>query len=178
MELAEGTERVAAGDYDFAIEKVTEDEIGSVVESFNRMTGDLKSSREQLDQAHTELIASAQRSETQRRNISVILANVAAGVVSTDAEGVVTWVNRSAERILDLEAAAVVGRHWREAVVGERAEIINNLAATAAETAGDHVERQGPVDGQGPGGQPVDSPERPPRRGPAAPGLGHGRSRI
>ena len=39
-ELAEGTRRVAEGELGFTIDPVADDEIGSLVESFNKMTRD------------------------------------------------------------------------------------------------------------------------------------------
>ena len=44
-ELAEGTRRVAEGELSFTIGTVADDEIGSLVDSFNKMTRDLRSSR-------------------------------------------------------------------------------------------------------------------------------------
>ncbi len=47
-DLAEGTRRVAEGELSFTIGSVADDEIGSLVNSFNKMTRDLRTSREQL----------------------------------------------------------------------------------------------------------------------------------
>lgn len=51
--LAEGTQRVAQGDLDFRINLPARDELGMLVASFNKMTGDLKQSREALLRAKT-----------------------------------------------------------------------------------------------------------------------------
>ena len=48
-DLAEGTRRVAEGELSFTIGSVADDEIGSLVNSFNKMTRDLRTSREQLE---------------------------------------------------------------------------------------------------------------------------------
>ena len=48
-ELAEGTRRVAEGELGFTIASVADDEIGSLVTSFNKMTRDLRTGREQLE---------------------------------------------------------------------------------------------------------------------------------
>jgi len=49
MDLAEGTRRVAEGDLGFSISPVADDEIGTLVSSFNKMTRDLRFGREQLE---------------------------------------------------------------------------------------------------------------------------------
>lgn len=52
--LAEGTRRVAAGDLDFRIPKGPEDELGNLVDSFNRMTEGLEAGREAAARAERE----------------------------------------------------------------------------------------------------------------------------
>jgi nitrogen fixation/metabolism regulation signal transduction histidine kinase len=49
--LARGTERVAEGDLDSRVEVRAPDELGELVEAFNRMTGDLKTSKMELVRA-------------------------------------------------------------------------------------------------------------------------------
>ena len=55
QQLAEGTRRVAGGDLDFEIAVEAQDEIGLLVDSFNRMTRDLKSNKVELERAYGEL---------------------------------------------------------------------------------------------------------------------------
>jgi two-component system nitrogen regulation sensor histidine kinase NtrY len=47
-QLAEGTVKVAGGDYDIHIDQEGRDEIGFLVQSFNKMTHDLQQSQTQL----------------------------------------------------------------------------------------------------------------------------------
>ncbi len=49
--LVEGTQEVARGNLSFRVEAEAKDEIGALIESFNRMTEDLRSDREKLLQA-------------------------------------------------------------------------------------------------------------------------------
>jgi nitrogen fixation/metabolism regulation signal transduction histidine kinase len=51
MELARGTEVVAAGDLDHRVEAEALDELGDLVTAFNRMTADLKASKDELIRA-------------------------------------------------------------------------------------------------------------------------------
>jgi two-component system nitrogen regulation sensor histidine kinase NtrY len=50
MDLADGTRRVAEGDLTVSIDSnAADDEIGSLVDAFNKMTRDLRSNRQQLE---------------------------------------------------------------------------------------------------------------------------------
>jgi two-component system, NtrC family, nitrogen regulation sensor histidine kinase NtrY len=116
QELAEGTHRIAQGDYDVFIDLESRDEIGVLVNSFNLMASDLKNGKVQLEEANTELIRRNIEIEQRRLYMEIVLANVAAGVMSADAEGRIFTINKSAEKMLGLEAAGVIGRDYREAL--------------------------------------------------------------
>jgi two-component system nitrogen regulation sensor histidine kinase NtrY len=127
MELAQGTQRIAGGDYDFFINMEGPDEIGTLVNAFNRMTADLKTSKARLDEAQNEMQRTNLELEQRRRYMEVVLANVAAGVISMDADGIVTTFNPSAERLLKVQAQKVVGRHWTELVTAEHRKLAEGL---------------------------------------------------
>jgi two-component system, NtrC family, nitrogen regulation sensor histidine kinase NtrY len=97
--LAEGTQAIAHGDLEHEIPPVGDDEIGQLIDSFNRMTGDLRS-------YHAEL-------EQRRAYTETLLRNVTAGVVGLDPQGVITAINPYAERMLGLKSIEVLGRNWR-----------------------------------------------------------------
>jgi two-component system nitrogen regulation sensor histidine kinase NtrY len=113
--LAEGTRAVAQGDLDHRIEGEGEDEIGTLVGAFNRMTAELKTSRTEL--------------ESRRRYLETVLANVTAGVVSADAEGRLTTMNRAAESLLGMSAADSLGRRIDEVFAGDAYADVRELAA-------------------------------------------------
>ena len=71
--LAEGTQAIAHGDLDYEIPSVGDDEIGQLVDSFNRMTADLRASRAEL--------------ERRRAYTETLVRNVCAGVVGLDPAG-------------------------------------------------------------------------------------------
>ena len=98
MALAEGTKKVAEGDLSFKIGAVADDEIGSLVTSFNTMTTDLRNNREQLELSARMLRERNIEIESRRQYIEVVLRNVSTGVVTLDAEGTVTTINKSAEK--------------------------------------------------------------------------------
>ena len=100
QELAVGTRAVARGHWTYRIEGEGEDEVGTLVAAFNRMTEDLQRSHQELD--------------ARRRSMEILLANINAGVVALDRSGRVTTVNRAAERILGIESHASVGLDYRD----------------------------------------------------------------
>jgi len=108
--LAEGTQEVASGNLDYRIEMDRPDEVGTLVKSFNKMTGDLKHSRDELEQ--------------RRIYIETILANIDSGVIATDPEGNIFTVNQAALLILNKTREELVGNLIKSVVAGELAEVI------------------------------------------------------
>lgn len=108
--LAEGTREVAAGNLAYKVEVRADDEIGILVDSFNRMTGDLAASQSKLEETYRDLQAKHTEMEERRRYTETVLEAVATGVVSLDPDGRVTTINGAAERLLGLHAAEVQGR--------------------------------------------------------------------
>ncbi len=127
MEVAEGTQRVAEGDYDFFINRQGPDEIGSLINAFNRMTADLKTSRARLDEAQGEMRRANLEMEQRRRYMEIVLSNVNAGVVAVDAKGIITAFNPSAERLLQYPASQALRRPWREIVDPENLPLAESI---------------------------------------------------
>ncbi len=131
-ELAEGTNRIASGNYDFFIDLEAKDEIGVLVNSFNKMTADLRHSKTKLEEANRELLRTNLELEQRRAYMEIVLANVAAGVVSADREGKILTINKSAERILGLEAKDIIGKHYRDVLSQEYIDIIDRFLTDRA----------------------------------------------
>jgi len=112
-QLAEGTLKVAGGDYDFHIDLEGRDEIGFLVQSFNKMTQDLQRSQAQLADAYRQLSESHALISTQKRDMEILLKNVAAGVIGIDAAGRVTIINDSAAQMLRISREEVLGQDCR-----------------------------------------------------------------
>jgi two-component system, NtrC family, nitrogen regulation sensor histidine kinase NtrY len=127
QELAEGTHRIASGDYDVFIDLHSEDEIGVLVNSFNQMTMDLKNSKMQLEETYRELLRSNVELEQRRLNMEIVFADVAAGVISADAEGRILTFNKSAEKMLNLKAETVIGRDYKDALNRDHLKIITEF---------------------------------------------------
>ncbi len=127
--LAEGTREVAAGNLDYRVTVEADDEVGILVTSFNKMTEDLAQSKAQLERAYADLQAKHAELVERRRYTETVLEAVATGVVSADARGVLTTVNRAAARMLGLVPDAAVGHHYATALAGpEFADLVALVA--------------------------------------------------
>jgi two-component system nitrogen regulation sensor histidine kinase NtrY len=113
--LAEATEAIAQGDLNVKIAVKATDEIGTLVDSFNRMTEDLRFSKLELEQANTSLRQSNLELDRRRAYTEAVVETIAAGVLSIDRTGAITTFNPSAERILGVAGDQIRGRHVNEA---------------------------------------------------------------
>jgi two-component system nitrogen regulation sensor histidine kinase NtrY len=142
QELAEGTNRIASGDYDFFIDMESKDEIGVLVNSFNRMTMDLKSSKKQVEKANEELIKGNIELEQRRLYMEIVLSNVAAGVVSADAQGRIFTINKSAEKMLNVEAADIIGKNYKDVIEKDYVRVLNEFSKDRSLFRKGSMERQ------------------------------------
>nr|WP_216859353.1 PAS domain-containing sensor histidine kinase [Sulfitobacter aestuariivivens] len=93
--LTGAAQRVGAGDLSVQVrEEDGDDEIAMLGRYFNQMTTQLKGQRETL-------LDNTRQIERRRRLFDSVLSSVTSGVVGLDPEGRVTFVNRSAMRLLD-----------------------------------------------------------------------------
>ena len=118
--LAEGTREVAAGNLNYKVQVRADDEIGMLVDSFNRMTGDLAASQAKLEETYRDLQAKHTEMEQRRRYTETVLETVATGVVSLDADGRITTINGAAERMLGLPAASILAEAGERGVPAAR----------------------------------------------------------
>jgi len=126
-ELVEGTNQIASGDYDVFIDLEAKDEIGELVNSFNRMATDLKTGKDKLEEANRELIRSNLELEQRRLYMEFVLTNVAAGVISTDVDGNILTINRSAEVMLNIKAARIIGKNYKEILSEKYIKLIDRF---------------------------------------------------
>ncbi|UWQ51591.1 PAS domain-containing sensor histidine kinase [Leisingera caerulea] len=93
--LTVAAQRVGGGNLDVQV-PVDDggDEISQLGQYFNQMTRELKAQ-------HSRLLDNTRQIERRRRLFDSVLSSVTSGVVGLDADGRVTFVNRSAERLLD-----------------------------------------------------------------------------
>jgi two-component system nitrogen regulation sensor histidine kinase NtrY len=113
--LAEGTRRIGLGDLDHRVEVAADDELGVLVDSFNRMTQELKRNKEVIERSNRDLVEANRRLAEERALIAAVLENVAAGVISIDASGRIFTSNGAALNMLRQRAEELIGRPVAEA---------------------------------------------------------------
>ena len=130
--LAGAAEAVGAGDLNVRVmEDDGDDEISTLGRVFNQMTGQLRVQRDTLLETNEQI-------ERRRRLFDSVLSSVTAGVVGLDADGRVTFVNRSAERLLRLPEEEGQTVHLSVAVP-EFDALFHRLRDTRDETVQDEV---------------------------------------
>jgi two-component system nitrogen regulation sensor histidine kinase NtrY len=87
----------------------SEGDLASLGESFNSMTQELRSQRDDIIRARDQI-------DARRLFTEAVLAGVGAGVIGLNPEGRITILNRSAERLLGQAEDAVIGKPVDEVV--------------------------------------------------------------
>jgi PAS domain S-box-containing protein len=103
-ELIIGTQLVSQGRLDHKIRKKSNDEIGRLVDSFNKMVRNLKTSQEQKSKLSSLANVEKQKAE-------LIIDSMAVGVIVTDSEHKVVLFNSSAEDVFEMKEKDVIGKH-------------------------------------------------------------------
>ena len=127
QELADATRQVADGNLDVHLGESGNDEIGMLIASFNKMTADLRNNRLALERTNEEVVRSNLELEQRRRYMETVLKNVTAGVISVDKEGLLTTVNKSAERLLRIDTSKVLGKQFRNILQPAHLEIVKGM---------------------------------------------------
>lgn len=126
-ELAEGTRRVAEGDLGFSIAMTADDEIGSLVDSFNQMTRDLRANREQLELSARMLRQQNAEIEERRQYMEIVLRNVSTGVITLDAGGFVATSNKSAEKMLQIQSSDILNQSYKRLLNGDYLDLADEI---------------------------------------------------
>ena len=105
--LAEATREISRGNFDHHIDVQAQDELGTLVRSFNRMTEQLGEGRRQINEFTQSLEQAIEERERRRKLMEAILENIPTGVISLGSAGEVTRVNSA--------VVAILGEHARDA---------------------------------------------------------------
>ncbi len=118
--LVSAAERVSEGDLTTKVnEQVAYDEMAILSKSFNRMTDELSSQRDELEKTNQQL-------DERRRFTETVLSGVSAGVIGLNLKGIVTLPNRIAGKLLEMEAFEMVGQPL-EKVAPQLAELLDEV---------------------------------------------------
>ena len=130
--LAGAAQRVGAGDLNVqVVEEEGDDEIAMLGRLFNQMTKRLKEQRDAL-------LANNRQIERRRRLFDSVLSSVTAGVIGLDADGQISFINRSAERILGLDRVPDVDMRLGQ-LIPEFEGLLDKLRATRKEVAQEEI---------------------------------------
>jgi len=127
MKFAEGTQRVTDGDLNYQIDFETDDEIGTLIKSFNSMTKELAAGREQIALSGQMLKQQNAELEKSRQYIEIVLKNISAGVISIDNKGIITTINKAAESMLDINSREILNRNFKTVLKNDYLQIANKI---------------------------------------------------
>ena len=116
--LAEATREIAHGNFEHRIEIQPQDELGTLVRSFNRMTVQLGEGRKQINEFTQSLEQAIEEREGRRKMMEAILENIPTGVVSLTPAGEISRINSAVVTILGDYAQDA---HTLQDLVGEEA---------------------------------------------------------
>ena len=108
--LAEATQEISRGRFDYRIDVSAADEIGDLVRSFNRMAEELETSRRQIEASSRDASAANAELDRRRRQMETILESIPTGVLSLDGDRRVTHANQALLRMFHPEGYAP-GQH-------------------------------------------------------------------
>lgn len=133
--LIDAAKQVSTGNLSVQVPaKRSEGDLGSLSETFNTMTAQLRTQRE-------ELLAANEQIDNRRRFTEAVLSGVTAGVIGVDGEGRITIANRTTQRMLGIGSEPVESRPVGDvvpelgpvveaAMKGERPEHRDQIALT------------------------------------------------
>ena len=131
--LIAAADRVRAGELEARVAETSQDdELGSLSRAFNRMTGQIHTQQQALQDANLEL-------DERSRFTEAVLAGVSAGVIGLDADGRITLPNPSALALLDAERDELSGRTLEDAIP-EMADLLARARGRSQPLVEDHVE--------------------------------------
>ena len=135
QDLVQATNRITQGDLDSRIDIEADDEIGLLVKSFNQMTEDLKKSKNSVEEANINL-------EQRRKYMETVLRNVSAGVISVDKAGMITTINRAAEKMFDIKSEKVLFQNYRDLMIPEHLYLVDEFLQEMKENNESLLEKQ------------------------------------
>ncbi|MFQ5901859.1 MAG: PAS domain-containing sensor histidine kinase, partial [Thermodesulfobacteriota bacterium] len=140
--LAEGTHAVASGDLDYHILGESDDEVGTLVKSFNRMTEDLKAGNAKLEDAYLDLKRTNLELDQRRKYMEIVLRDVAAGVISIDKTGRISTINKAAEEILGIDTREIIGKGYKEVMEAEHLDVLRDMIRELNSLGTESIERE------------------------------------
>jgi two-component system nitrogen regulation sensor histidine kinase NtrY len=127
--LITAADQIATGDLNARVPvRRGEGDLANLSESFNTMTHELRVQ-------HEDLVGARDQIDQRRAFTEAVLAGVGAGVIGLDTGGRITILNRSAERLVGKDEAALIGSPISE-IIPEIAPLVDEALA-----GNDHVRK-------------------------------------
>lgn len=133
--LVEATKAIAHGNLTIKIEDKRDDEIGLLINSFNRMVSDLNEGKKTLEKAYIE-------SDRRRLTIEAILESINSGVIFLDRTGKIVTTNNAACSMLSINRDDLIGKGHKELIERLNSQELSSMVKTLAEKGRGFIERE------------------------------------
>ena len=141
QKLADATRRIAEGQLDFQLTRDSDDEMGLLVDSFNRMTADLHASNRKLAEAHDVMKQTNIVSEQRRHYMETVLKNVTAGVIAINERNEITTINKFAEDLLRISPRDFLGRDFHNVLIRPHVATLEGFFQELSDSGRQSIER-------------------------------------
>ena len=126
-ELITASERVRAGDFNSRLPEINRlEEFEFLAKSFNRMTSQIQSQRD-------ELIIANRQIDRRRRLTETVLTGVSSGVLGVDGEGQINLANSSATKLLTKSREDITGQYILD-IIPELKNMLKEVAQNPKKT--------------------------------------------
>ncbi len=140
-DLARALQRVTEGDLDVVIPEAPQDELGSLVRSFNKMSDRLRQNVQAIEKAQQQTSEALASSRQRQYVLEALLANLQTGVMLVDGEGRVRLLNQSVRDILHLSGKWMPGIGFAGACKG-RLQVFAEFFDELRHQKGEHLQRE------------------------------------
>lgn len=142
QELVIATKKIGTDNLDVILPAPSDDEIGLLIDAFDKMTGELRQEKVRIKDALDDLQDSNIELDQRRRYMEIVLKNVTAGVISLDNDGIITTINKSAETILKMRANRVLAKNYQNVVTSKQLQIIKGFLGELLRSNKGSIRRQ------------------------------------
>ena len=130
--LVEATQEISRGRLDYRVPVTGVDELGHLMQSFNRMAAELETSRQQIVASAKEAADANVQVEQRRRQMETILESIPTGVLSLDAERRIVHSNSALARSFGADSAKfAAGSKLRDVFPADMADDLDHMLRKA-----------------------------------------------
>ncbi len=140
--LDEATNKVSKGKLDFKLNVLAYDEIGGLIQSFNRMTDQLRMNRDLIQETNEKLKRRNEEIIARKNQLEAILQNIGAGVLSVDLTGRITSINSTAAGLLRISEEQAIAGNFREVFIHPAFSEFSEIIQRALEQKSGGVQRE------------------------------------